>query len=123
MAQDDPLRTLTQQMFQDTSERTTAWVVRILLLAISGLAAVAMFLAGNTLEGLKADIANSNKTIWTAVSSVTSSTALNTNNIGILQRQMQDYISTETSIDTQLQKMADDHEARIRVLERGKSAN
>ena len=117
---DDAHKTLARQMFHENKERTTAWVVRLLLLAISGLAAVAMFLASSTLESLKSDIANSNKTIWAALSTVTSTAAINTNNIGILQRQVQDYITAETQIDTQLQKLNDDHEGRIRVLEHGK---
>jgi hypothetical protein len=110
--------------FFDTKERTTSWVVRILLLLISAVGAIALWLAQSTLADIQYRINNQDTAVWSAVGKLTESQAKlvesqaeTEKSSAVLSATLTAHIKEDDGLSAELRKIVTDHEGRIRSLE------
>lgn len=101
----------------ETRERAAAWVTRLLILAISGLATVTLWLASQQLTDIKQTISGTVRNLHDDISAITKNQNQNTLNITQLTATVNDQISRQTDADTTMRGELQDHETRIRTLE------
>lgn len=93
--------------FFTTPERITAWAFRTLITLVGTAGTVVLWLAWGSLQEVKTEMHEQLKTSWAAISTLSNS-----------QSQMAITLGVASQTIADLRKEADDHEGRIRTLER-----
>jgi hypothetical protein len=103
--------------FFDTPERATAWIFRALITLVGAAGTTVLWLAWGALQDVKAEMHDQNKTVWTALGTLSTNQNQMATTLGVLSQTVSDNFKGEAQIIGDLRKEADDHEDRIRVLE------
>lgn len=106
----------------DAIKDAGVWIFRGVIGLIMILGGITGYLAKNTLDGLTSEISLNRSTTWAAIGQLNKATTDLTTSMTGLTTTVQDHIHDDSGHEASIDRLVQDHEARIRQLERDDSA-
>lgn len=101
-----------------TTELAYAWGMRGLIAVLGIAGSIVGWLVVDRVEKLDGAIEANAKSMWTSVSKLNDAEAVTDRNVGILTQSVQDNLKSNSDAISRLTASEQDHENRIRTLER-----
>lgn len=94
-----------------TKERGAAWVVRSLIVVLMTVSTALFWIVWGEFTRMRDAVEDGNKTVWQSIQKLE-------NSVSVLSQTVADKVRMDADTVNRIEKTQDDHETRIRALER-----
>lgn len=94
-----------------TKERGAAWIVRSLIVVLMSISTALFWIVWGEFTRMRDAVESSNRTVWQSIQHLE-------NSVSVLSQTVTDKVRVDAETVNRIEKIEDDHETRIRALER-----
>lgn len=101
-----------------TKERLAAWAFRLLIALVGATGSAMLWMGYDALNKVEAQVSKQGEVVWTSIQDAQQQQAATAQKVEVLTQVVKDSTDRQTQINNDLKMIVQDHEQRLRSIER-----